>query len=369
MLEDFAKAIEDCDTALKIDPKHTKVSIPLLDSLKSYYRKAMSLFESPQVENYDRDCLRTIEQGLEVDPSNEDLRSLLAEVKEQYDADHLIKVDTEEKERFEKLFKWMTKDGAQFDKLKMRYYGPDYRGVHAARDIKKGETILYVPKKEIITLEMAMESPIGALMAARNMRNRLLSPKHSFLSCFIMQEKRKPTSYFKEFIDILPKNFTNFPIFYTVEERQWLEGSAMQNVISDKIKDIQTDYNTICNEVPEFRQFSLKEYSEMRMMVCSRIFGISINGVKTDGFVAYADMLNHQRPKETQWSYSDEREGFIIEATDDIKRGQQVYDSYGKKCNTRFLLNYGFINLNNDANEFPLVVRLRLDDPLHGAKL
>lgn len=136
-------------------------------------------------------------------------------------------MDAEEKERFEKLFKWMTKDGAQFDKLKMRYYGPDYRGVHAARDIKKGETILYVPKKEIITLEMAMESPIGSLMAARNMRNRLLSPKHSFLSCFIMQEKRKPSSYFKEFIDILPKNFTNFPIFYTVEERQWLEGSAM----------------------------------------------------------------------------------------------------------------------------------------------
>ncbi len=26
MLEDFGKAIEDCDCAIKIDPKHTKVS-------------------------------------------------------------------------------------------------------------------------------------------------------------------------------------------------------------------------------------------------------------------------------------------------------------------------------------------------------
>ena len=66
----------------------------------------------------------------------------------------------------------------------------------------------------------------------------MLSPKHSFLSCFIMEEKRKPDSYFRKFIEILPKNFTNFPIFYTTEERKWLEGSAMQNVISDKIKDI-----------------------------------------------------------------------------------------------------------------------------------
>ena len=94
------------------------------------------------------------------------------------------------------------------------------------------------------------------------------------------------------------------------------------------------------------------------MMVCSRIFGIQVNGVKTDGFVPYADMLNHKRPRQTSWTYTDDREGFIIEALEDIKRGEQVYDSYGKKCNTRFLLNYGFINLDNDANEYPFTVKM-----------
>ena len=84
--------------------------------------------------------------------------------------------------------------------------------------------------------------------------------------------------------------------------------------------------------------------------------------MKTDGFVPYADMLNHRRPRQTAWSYSDERGGFIIESLEDIKRGDQVYDSYGKKCNTRFLLNYGFINLDNDANEYPLKVILEEDD-------
>jgi histone-lysine N-methyltransferase SETD3 len=64
-----------------------------------------------------------------------------------------------------------------------------------------------------------------------------------------------------------------------------------------KIKDIKQDYKMICDEVPEYTQFTLKEYSEIRMMVCSRIFGIEIEGVKTDGFVPYADMLNHKRPR------------------------------------------------------------------------
>jgi histone-lysine N-methyltransferase SETD3 len=104
-------------------------------------------------------------------------------------------------------------------------------------------------------------------------------------------------------------------------------------------------------EVPEFAQFSLREYTEIRMIVASRIFGITIDGIKTDAFVPYADMLNHKRPRETTWFYSDEKEGFVIEACEDLPRGAPIHDSYGKKCNSRFFLNYGFINANNDANE------------------
>jgi protein-histidine N-methyltransferase len=53
---------------------------------------------------------------------------------------------------------------------------------------------------------------------------------------------------------------------------------------------------------------------------------------------------------------------------DDIKRGDEVYDSYGKKCNSRFLLNYGFINLNNDANEFPFKIYYNPEDTLVNVK-
>lgn len=60
----------------------------------------------------------------------------------------------------------MRDGGAEFDKLKLRYYSADYRGVHAARDIKCGETILFVPLHELMTLDMAIVSPIGSLMAA-----------------------------------------------------------------------------------------------------------------------------------------------------------------------------------------------------------
>lgn len=80
-------------------------------------------------------------------------------------------------------------------------------------------------------------------------------------------------------------------------------------------------------------------------------------------------MLNHKRPRETSWTYSDQRGGFIIDAIVDIERGQPIHDSYGRKSNTRFLLNYGFINLNNDANDLPLTFQLSHEDPKFANKM
>jgi protein-histidine N-methyltransferase len=45
-----------------------------------------------------------------------------------------------------------------------------------------------------------------------------------------------------------------------------------------------------------------------------------------------------------------------------------VYDSYGKKCNSRFLLNYGFTIEDNDANEYPVILKLDETCPLFEEK-
>jgi len=73
-----------------------------------------------------------------------------------------LPADHPERQRFNKMFQWLKNSGAYFEKLKLRYYTEDYRGVHAARAIKKGETILLVPLKDLLTLDMAMASPIGS---------------------------------------------------------------------------------------------------------------------------------------------------------------------------------------------------------------
>ncbi len=94
----------------------------------------------------------------------------MEETKKEIEEDNSIPADHPERQRFDKLLKWLKEGGSEFDKLKIRYYTADYRGVHAARDIKKGETIFYIPKEQIITLEMAFASPVGKKMYEKGLR-------------------------------------------------------------------------------------------------------------------------------------------------------------------------------------------------------
>ena len=107
---------------------------------------------------------------------------------------------------------------------------------------------------------------------------------------------------------------------------------------------------------------------EARVIISSRIFGISISNVKTDVLVPFADLLNHKRPRQTQWYYDDEINSFVIQATEDIMKGSEIYDSYGKKSNGRFLLNYGFAIENNDCSEYILSIIFNDCYPLYEIK-
>ena len=62
----------------------------------------------------------------------------------------------------------------------------------------------------------------------------------------------------------------------------------------------------------------------------------------------FADMLNHRRPCSTTWGYDDKREGFVVKATEDLERGQEIFDTYGQKSNADFFMYYGFLIPQNE---------------------
>jgi len=159
------------------------------------------------------------------------------------------------------------------------------------------------------------------------------------------------------------------PIFFDEPTLAWLKGSFSLQKIADRIDSLKKEYDNIRRAVPEFGQYTHEDFVWARLVVITRIFGLVIEGNKTDGLVPYADMLNHKRPRETKWTFEDSRYGFIITSLRTIQRGDQVYDSYGRKCNSRFFVNYGFSLDDNEDNEVVIRLQLPKNDPHFQMKL
>merc|ERR1712003_301953 len=158
------------------------------------------------------------------------------------------------------------------------------------------------------------------------------------------------------------------PLFFDDEQRKELIGSIAIKKIDDRLESLRLEFEALCGAVPEYSRFSLNDFIWARLVVITRIFGLVIDDIKTDGLVPMADMLNHRRPRETKWTYSQKKRGFLITALQNIAENSEIYDSYGRKCNSRFFVNYGFSLEKNLDNEALMTFELPRNDPQYAIK-
>ena len=62
--------------------------------------------------------------------------------------------------KYSLFYDWMKEKGAEFSKIELREERSNMRGVFAKEDIKKGETLLFVPDRILLSLEKAMDTPL-----------------------------------------------------------------------------------------------------------------------------------------------------------------------------------------------------------------
>ena len=75
---------------------------------------------------------------------------------------------------------------------------------------------------------------------------------HSQLAALILQEKQNKNSKFKEYLNTFPKDLSNFPVFFSDEEMEYLNGSPFKQKILRKKRELERDYQEICKAIPSF---------------------------------------------------------------------------------------------------------------------
>ena len=268
-----------------------------------------------------------------------------------------------------KFMKNFYKLGLFINKIEICFYSDSNRYCRATEDIFDKDIIIRIPLEALMTLDGARQSQLGGYFTSQ-LEKKLNSPHHSLLSTFMLTEMDKGLkSKWKYYFDFLPANYNNFPIFYGEKEFNYLKGTQFLELLQKKKKEMKEDYDLLTNIMPGYSKYDYNLFRKMREVISSRVFGVTIKGKKNDIIAPYADMLNHKRPRQTHWNYDDSCNAFVIKGLGTVKKGEEVFDSYGIKCNSRFLLNYGFTVENNEDNEFKIILILNESSPYFKEKM
>jgi protein-histidine N-methyltransferase len=291
------------------------------------------------------------------------------------DREKFLHVAAVKEDKFDTFVKWIQDNGGRFPKLYLKKYDEANRGVHASEVIEDDELVMEIPYACVFTVEMGKATPTGQIVVQKNIEGRFDAPKHIYLMLFLLIDGEDEHSFFQPYYKILPESLSGMPIFWSEEEYAYLKGSYLLQQCQMRKDAIRRDYEEILAVDSTFSRFSLEQFAWARMIVCSRNFGGMIKGTRSSGMVPMADMLNHYRPRETRWGFNEDSNMFTIHSCCEIGIGDSVYDSYGKKCQHRFLLNYGFAIENNrepdgkNPNQLHMIFDLLPDDPAMNLKV
>ena len=97
------------------------------------------------------------------------MKQLMTEVKREMEAGYSLNQDNAECKKLRAFLEWF----GDVPALQLRYYSQDQRGIHAAKDIKVGERILFVPQRKILMDSKAIQTEIGKIIADKNLKEKL----------------------------------------------------------------------------------------------------------------------------------------------------------------------------------------------------
>lgn len=251
-------------------------------------------------------------------------------------------------EKYNILVSWLQQNGSTFPNLEIKHYSNTFRGVIASTNIQKNKCIMSIPRKCIITTILAQKSAICKELLQNKKVDDVFS-NHTWIALYLIQERNNPESFWKPYLDILPTHFMSFPHYFDSSTLSTLSNSFVIDMITARKSNLEKEYNLLYNYIPSFQDtITLEMYIWARIVVITRVFHIQLGKtISTQGLVPMADMLNHTLEPTTHWKFEPEKDSFIIMSTSFQKKGIEVYDTYGPKCNSRYLVNYGFTQENN----------------------
>ena len=265
-----------------------------------------------------------------------------------------------------------TNGGYISPKLTINELSSTNRYILTKEEIKKDEIILFIPESILI-------SKLHREVNRKCFEGYGPAEDHDYdcLVYFMTIDKYNSSSIFKPYYNYLPKIDKNdFIISLTKEEQETFKEAG----IIDGIQHFYYFYN----QALEPAQDKLKHFAEKNkikyeqiledfftnfLLVGTRNFGRPGYFADFSTMVPYLDLINHSDKNNTYWYYDEYKSGYYLISIRDIKKNEEITDSYGRYYNSYLYKTYGFVIPGNTVNDRVYakindnIIRLDLDFP------
>lgn len=264
-------------------------------------------------------------------------------------------------EKEAKYLAWLRDNGATFPKIKYPAFNTvgAVRGTVAVADIAPEEKMLCIPSKLLISPPNALKTTIAHVF-----KDPRSFPRRSFgaeeITVMLMHEKLLgKASFYHPYIDVLPnpgtvekwsaKDLAEFqdsrftPTIMRLREQK--HRAAYQRLIGR--------LTSLFPDVFSFEQHTLELFLFATRTVQARAFGRRLSWM---ALVPLADNLNHANVSTKYDMDVGGNDMFRLFPTNGncYKKGDEVFNSYGRRDNHHLLLYYGFALTNNEWDVFDL---------------
>ncbi|KAL1138437.1 hypothetical protein AAG570_008501 [Ranatra chinensis] len=136
------------------------------------------------------------------------------------------------------LTSWMENNGAVIKNMRISEFSNYDYGLKAIGDIKENDLLVVVPRKLMLTTEMANNSILGNLIKTDPL---LQSMPNVTLAVFLLIERFNETSFWKPYIFMLPRVYQTV-MWFTSDELSQLKGSPTFEPALKQCRNIARQY-------------------------------------------------------------------------------------------------------------------------------
>jgi len=222
----------------------------------------------------------------------------------------------------------------------------------AGTEIKTGDALFRVPVSMVVTKDTVAKAPWAGYQHWSFDREPLM--------IWLITELTNKESFWAPYLNLLPQEFTSFPLYWSDEDLTELQASSLRESVLSTKKLLQQTYGRLKQSLldPNESLFpngvTYEQYVWAYCVVSSRAWNYGNNFA----LVPLGDLLNHR--SDAGLPGIDATGQYIeVNSTQDYAKGDQVFISYGNKSNAELLGTYGFILENNPIEAAIINFQLR----------